>query len=186
MKLHDLGKTILGAGRADAASRIALLAATLLGLALVIAAAAGRYGPALRPAIVAAVTAGLTLAIIRLAERLRQAHPQLAAPPAPVVAAPRGIERHQLVAIDYAFNILGGATPPPDLPPAALAEWRHLRDRGLDRIPLPDELARFFQRHAMLTAQRQELIADYRHYCAHRVHRRPALWAERQSWYRRG
>jgi hypothetical protein len=192
-----LAKFLESIRRTASDSRPALIAGAILcaGVMLYLA-LTGSNGQEIWPYVAAAVVAGATLFIIKQVER-RRAPKDLEETEPPATTAIRSlppsaqratanrrtIESHRIVAVDYAYHILGGAAAPPDLPAAAEAEWRSFRERGLSRIPSPQELSEFFARYGMITPQRLHLIDDYRHYGEHHEHRRPEMWAQRKQWF---
>lgn len=86
---------------------------------------------------------------------------------------------------DYRILCTGGHKVPGDLPDGAKDGWDVIREGGLVEIAKPDEIEKYFKDAGILTAQRKELIADYRHYLEHRKHRRPEIWAQRQDLWGR-
>lgn len=91
---------------------------------------------------------------------------------------------NRYVVHDYGSHILGGAMIPTDRHPQLQSDWRALRERALGSTATPDEIQSFLQAYGLLTAERQDLLDDYRHFLKHSAHRRPSVWANRHSWNR--
>ncbi len=91
------------------------------------------------------------------------------------------IDWNKFTEFDYAYGILGSNVPS-DLPQKEVEEWNNLRADGLDHIPSPEAIEKFLQKVNKLTPERQELLADYRHYIEHHEHRRPDVWLKRGEW----
>ena len=92
------------------------------------------------------------------------------------------IDWHRVVEFDYAHFILGGSTAPSKTDATTLAAWKSLCDGGISKVPTPEAIERFLADFGFLSPERREQLADYIHYRAHRVHRRPEAWSARQSW----
>jgi len=91
-------------------------------------------------------------------------------------------EWHHVDEFDYSHYILGGAHIPDDATPEVLAEWNALRKGGISNYPSPERLRAFLSKHGYLTTEIEDLIQDYEYYRAHRSHRRPEVWRDREKW----
>lgn len=90
---------------------------------------------------------------------------------------------HRFVEHDYRLAVTGGFTIPKDLPQSKVGEWKNLREGGIKKIATPNEIENFFKSMGMLTDDRRELIADFRHYKKHRQHRRLDVWSQRHELF---
>lgn len=93
-------------------------------------------------------------------------------------------EWHRFTEFDYALLILGGSTIPDGVDHVTMEEWKGLRSGRLAKIPTPEEIRRFLEKHGFMTAERAGYLEDYEYYRTHQSHRRPEVWRERQEWGR--
>jgi hypothetical protein len=87
---------------------------------------------------------------------------------------------HRFVEFDYMIGATGGSNVPDGLPAEKWRLWEELRERPLDRLAEPNEIAAFFKECGLLSEERKEWIEDYRYYRKNRQHRRPAVF--REGW----
>lgn len=93
-------------------------------------------------------------------------------------------EWHRFTEFDYAYGILGNSQLPNGASQEVAAEWKAMR--SIESIPTPTEISDFLNRNSFMTPERAALLEDYEHYRAHRTHRRPDIWKDRQHWGRLG
>ena len=93
-------------------------------------------------------------------------------------------EWHRFIEFDYAHAILGGGTVPGGVDHGVVGQWKELRGGGITRIPTPDEIREFLDKHGLMTRVRREYLEDYEHYRIHKAHRRPEVWQLRDQWGR--
>ena len=94
------------------------------------------------------------------------------------------VEWHRFTEFDYAHLILGGGAIPDSTDKVVLAEWNGLRSGGIARIPTPEEIRAFLQRHGFMTAELAGYLEDYEYYRTHRSHLRSEVWLKRHEWGR--
>jgi hypothetical protein len=93
-------------------------------------------------------------------------------------------EWNRFVEFDYSHAILGGHIIPENVDGAILAEWKTLREGGIDHVSSPNEIREFLNKHGFMTEELDAYLKDYDYFCAHKVHRRPEVWLEREQWGR--
>jgi len=91
---------------------------------------------------------------------------------------------NRFIEFDYAHAILGGSTVPDTKSDALMQDWKSLRDGGIVKIPTPQEIRNFIIKHNLMTPTLEAYLKDYEHFLAHKEHRRPEVWAERNHWGR--
>jgi hypothetical protein len=87
---------------------------------------------------------------------------------------------HRLVELEYVIETTGGSQVPDGLDGKEWRAWEELRDRPLERLAEPNEIAAFFSKHGLLSDERKQWIEDYRYYRKNKEHRRPATF--REGW----
>jgi len=90
-------------------------------------------------------------------------------------------EWHRFTEFDYAHFILGAHTTPDGAALEVLEEWKDLRSGGINKIPTPEEIKSFLEKHGFVTPELQEWLKDYEYYVQFRTHRRPEVWEQRES-----
>jgi len=85
---------------------------------------------------------------------------------------------------DYAHCIIGRSFEHGAGDAQARGDWEALRTGHIRGRPTPDAIRDFLVRHNLMDSVRQEYLADYEHYIAHREHRRPDVWERREEWGR--
>jgi hypothetical protein len=93
-------------------------------------------------------------------------------------------EWHRFTEFDYAHAILGGNWIPGGVERVVMEEWEALREGGIRRIPSPEEIRAFLERHGLINEALLGYLKDYEHYRKHREHRRPEVWRDRRNWGR--
>jgi hypothetical protein len=91
---------------------------------------------------------------------------------------------HRVVEFDYAHFILGGHIVPEGLDAPAMEEWNSLRNGGFEKVPTPQQLRDFMEKHGFLSERIQQLLEDYEYYRVNKSHRREQIWASRTKWGR--
>lgn len=85
---------------------------------------------------------------------------------------------------DYTHAILGGHIIPDGANGDVLVEWKALREGGIVRVPEPNEIRTFLDKHGFMTNELDGYLKDYEYFRANKVHRRPEIWRERRNWGR--
>lgn len=93
-------------------------------------------------------------------------------------------EWNRFTEFDYAHAILGGNIIPDTKNEALMQDWRSLREQGIVNIPTPQDIRSFLIKHNLMTPMLDEYLKDYEHFLAHKEHRRPDVWADREHWGR--
>jgi hypothetical protein len=91
-------------------------------------------------------------------------------------------EWHRFTEFDYAHAILGGNRIPGGVEAGVMADWNALREGGITRIPSPEEIRAFLEKHGLINVALLGYLDDYEYYRIHRVHRRPEVWSDRRNW----
>ncbi|NOS82777.1 MAG: hypothetical protein HOP32_14465 [Nitrospira sp.] len=91
---------------------------------------------------------------------------------------------NRFIEFDYAHFILGGNTIPDTKSDALMQDWRSLRDGGIVKIPTPQDIRSFIIKHNLMSPTLDGYLNDYEHFLAHKEHKRPEVWAERERWGR--
>lgn len=98
----------------------------------------------------------------------------------------KGITRVRAAAVPwdrlrYENRILKGLPESSD--PAVQERWNNLDPwPEIENRPSPEELEELVREFGTMTQEREELLKDLRYLLKHQKHRRPAVWAERDSW----
>jgi hypothetical protein len=91
---------------------------------------------------------------------------------------------NRFIEFDYAHFILGGSIIPDTTSGALMKDWKRLREGGIAKIATPHDIRNFIIEHNLMTPTLEDYLKDYEHFLAHKEHRRPGVWAERQHWGR--
>lgn len=89
---------------------------------------------------------------------------------------------NRFIEFDYSHVILGGNMIPQTDDNAILAEWNALRKGGIDRVPRPEEIRQFLNKHGLMTEELDGYLKDYEYFCTYKNHRRPEVWSQREQW----
>lgn len=91
-------------------------------------------------------------------------------------------EWNRFTEFDYAHAILGGSRIPEGVDNLALMEWKTLREGGIDKIPSPETIHAFIDKHNLMNQEIDEYLKDYEYFRTHKKHRRPEVWRKKRYW----
>jgi hypothetical protein len=89
---------------------------------------------------------------------------------------------HAFTKYDYAYFILRAHPKEFYGNEAAIGAWKSMQRREVENIPTPEEIETLLKNQNAVTAQRQELIEDYRYYVRTSEHRDLDRWRDRAEW----